>query len=212
VLAQNFSEQICAAHDFNRGFAPNTLGPISRDDVLEYIDAHTVARSPDHPTTAIHWDLIRTFGESEGRRLLLLASRRWDAKPLRARDIVFKWWDDDHEPQAWVDEYLADVIGSWRIERDRLQLCADAEREWLAFGGTATLEQLDDWREKFGVWYLSPERRLGPVEPSNVLPFPADRAARLDTTAPAVPIPAEILNMHQRQVDQYAAAMIGPFP
>jgi hypothetical protein len=36
----------------------------------------------------------------------------WDATPLRAREVVKLWWEDDYEPQAWVDEYLADVIGS----------------------------------------------------------------------------------------------------
>jgi hypothetical protein len=86
-------------------------------------------KPPDHPTTAIAWDLQRTFGESEGRRLLLYASRRWDAKPLRAREVVMLWWDDEYEPQAWVDEYLADTIHGWRWERDRLRERAIREAE-----------------------------------------------------------------------------------
>ncbi len=180
TTAQKFTEQLCAAHDLNRGFTPaDGAERATRADVIEYIDAHTVDKSPDHPTTAIHWDLIRTFGESDGRRLLLLASRRWDAKPLRARDIVFKWWDDDYEPQAWRDEYLIDVIHSWRTERDRLQICADAEKAWLAFEGSATHQQIDDWRAKFGAWYLAPESRLGRLtiisETSNVVQFPSGR-------------------------------------
>lgn len=174
--------QFNAAHDFNRGGPPDTSGRVSRDDVLEYIDAHSITKPPGHPTTAIHWDLIRTFGESDGRRLLLRASRQWDANPLRARDIVFRWWDDDHEPQAWVDEYLADVIRDWKTERDRLRLCADAEKAWLAFNGAATKEQLADWRTKFGAWYLAPERRLGPV--TTIIPFPVPSAAPVSSALP----------------------------
>ena len=166
ALMSTFTEALNAAYDFNRGGPPDIASRVTRADVDEYIDAHTVERPPDHPTSAIHWDMICTFGESEGRKLLLTASRRWDATPLRPRDFVRKlpmWWEDDYEPQAWVDEYLADVIASWRQERDRLQLCADAEKAWLAFEGAATQQQLDDWREKFGDRYLQPEKRLGPV-------------------------------------------------
>ncbi len=178
----NFSERLSLAHDLNRGHAPaDGAERATRDDIVEYIDAFTVDRSPSHPTTAIAWDLQRTLGESEGRRMLLYASRRWDAKPLRARDVVKMYWDEDiesYEPQAWVDEYLLDIIRDWRTERDRLRRCADAEKQWLAFNGSATKQQIADWREKYGAWYLAPERRLGPV---TIIPFPAPPAA---TAAP----------------------------
>jgi hypothetical protein len=160
----SFTEQLCRAHDLTRGFSPaDGAERATRDDVLEYIDAFSIDKRPDHPTSVIAWDLQRTFGESEGRRLLLRASRRWDAEPIRARDVVRTWWEDDYPPQAWVDEYLLDLIQGWRTERDRLQVCADAEKAWLAFDGLATREQLADWRTKFGSRYLSPENRLGPV-------------------------------------------------
>jgi hypothetical protein len=164
MTALSFTEQLCLAHDINRGHAP-TEGPkrATREEILEYIEAFSVDHPPPHPTSATAWDLQRTLGESEGRRMLLRASKQWDATPLRARDVVKLWWDDDHEPQAWRDEYLLDVIRDWRQERDRLQLCADAETEWLAFGGSATREQVGAWREKFGAWYLAPDRKLGPV-------------------------------------------------
>jgi hypothetical protein len=123
-VATAFTERLCLAYDINRGFAPaDGAERATREEILEYIDAHDIAHSPDHPTTAIAWDLQRTLGERDGRRLLLYASRRWDAEPLRARDVVKLWWWEDHEPQAWVDEYLVDVIGSWRQERDRMLLC-----------------------------------------------------------------------------------------
>ncbi|MBR1362924.1 AAA family ATPase [Bradyrhizobium ottawaense] len=165
----NITEQLCTAYDFNRGGPPNSTGRVSREAVLEYIDAHSVEHPPSHPTTALHWDLIRTFGASEGRRLLLRASRQWDAKPLRARDIVFKWsiLEDDYEPQAWVDEYLADVIHDWRAERDRLRLCAEAEKAWSGFNGFATPQQMDEWNEKYGAWVLSPHRKFGKVTVTN---------------------------------------------
>src|SRR5580692_2851536 len=131
AIDSSFTKQLCAAYDFNRGFASaDGAERIRRAEILEYIHAFSVEKPPSHPTTAIHWDLIRTFGESEGRRLLLQASRQWDADPLRARDIVGMWWDDDYEPRAWVDEYLVDVIDDWRTQRGRVQLCADAEKEW----------------------------------------------------------------------------------
>jgi predicted P-loop ATPase len=126
--------------------------------------------------------------------MLLRASKQWDAKPLRARNVVKLWWDDDYEPQAWRDEYLADVIGSWRTERDRLQLCADAAEAWLDFGGMATDDDLGDWYEKYGAWYLSPERKHGKVTriPDNVVQLPGTRpippcpvALPLPPTAPA---------------------------
>ncbi|UFW82854.1 AAA family ATPase [Bradyrhizobium barranii] len=178
----SITEQLCAAHDFNRGGPPNATGRVGREDVLEYIDAHSVERPPSHPTTALHWDLIRTFGASEGRRLLLRASRQWDAKPLRARDIVFKWTilEDDYEPQAWVDEYLADVIHDWRAERDRLRLCADGEEAWKDFCGYATGEQMEAWNEKYSAWVLSPHRRFGKVTVlrNNVVRLPTREEAQ----------------------------------
>jgi predicted P-loop ATPase len=200
ATALSFTEQLCAAHDLNCGIAPDPIGQVSRADVLEYIDAFTVDKPPDHPTSAIHWDLIRTFGESEGRRLLLLASRRWDAKPLRARDIVFKWWEDHHEPEAWRDEYLADVIGPWRMERDRLRICDDAEKAWLAFGGSATDDEVGDWYEKFGAYYLSPDRKLGPVTrtPNNIVPFPG------------VPIPNTQLPLRPAAPNEHAITTAQP--
>jgi hypothetical protein len=152
------------AYDLNRGWSSDPAARVSREDIIEYIHAFSVDRQPDHPTTAVAWDLQRTFGERDGRRLLLCASRRWDKQPLTPRQVVgLRWWEN-YEPRAWVDEYLTDVICSWRTEQARLQLCADAEKEWLAFGGFATPQQLDKWREKFGGWYLAPEEKLGPVK------------------------------------------------
>jgi hypothetical protein len=188
----SFTERLCAAYDFNRGFAPaDGAERVRRTEIVEYINAFTVEKPPSHPTRAIEWDLIRTFGESEGRRLLLYASRRWDAKPLRARDIVFMWWWDDYEPQAWVDEYLVEIIDDWRWQRGRLQLCADAEREWLAFGGFATMDALEAWYEKYGAWYLAPAEKLGPVKVVSAerAKFAADmRAGRIPR--PSAPQPA----------------------
>lgn len=183
--ALSFTERLCHAYDFNRGCPPaDGAERAARDDIVEYIDAFSIDKSPDHPTSAIAWDLQRTLGESEGRRMLLYASRRWDATPLRARDVVKMWWDDDHEPEAWRDEYLLDLIQGWRMERDRLQTCADAEKEWRAFNGSATKQQILAWRVKFGSWYLSPERTLGPV---TIIPFPAPPSAPIaKPTAPAI--------------------------
>jgi hypothetical protein len=159
-----FTERLCAAYDFNRGHPPSDGAErVRRAEIVEYINAFTVEKRPSHPTTAIAWDLQRTFGESEGRRLLLYASRRWDAKPLRAREVIHMWWDDGYEPEAWVDEYLVEIIDDWRWQRGRVQLCADAEREWLAFNGVASMEQFEAWYEKYGAWYLAPAEKLGPV-------------------------------------------------
>src|ERR1700730_10296240 len=201
ATALKFTERLNLAYDINRGHAPAD-GPerATREEILEYIDAFSVEHSPDHPTTLIEWDLIRTLGESEGRRMLLYASRRWDANPLRARDIVFRWWDDDYEPRPWVDEYLLDVIRDWRSERDVLRaleieeceaiarcearlaeqnhLREAAENEWLAFSGSATAEQVDAWNKKYGRTVVSFHRKLEPV---TILPFP------LSPTAPAAP-------------------------
>ena len=128
--ASSFTERLCVAYDFNRGFAPaDSSERATREEIIEYIDSFSIDKPPSHPTSALTWDLQRTFGESEGRRLLLSASRRWDAKPLRARDIVFKWWEDDYEPRAWVDEYLVDVIRDWRSERERQSEKAKREAE-----------------------------------------------------------------------------------
>jgi hypothetical protein len=122
ATALSFTERLCLAHDINRGAPPaDGAERATREEIVEYINAFSIDDSPDHPTSAIGWDLQRTLGESEGRRMLLYASRRWDAKPLRAREIVHMWWHDDYEPQAWVDEYLLDVIGGWRREQDRLR-------------------------------------------------------------------------------------------
>ena len=164
ATALSFTERLCLAHDINRGAPPaDGAERATREEIIEYIDAHDIAHSPDHPTSAIAWDLQRTLGERDGRRMLLYASRRWDAEPLRPRDVVELWWWEDYEPEAWVDEYLLDVIRGWRSERDRLRLCAAAKNEWLAFDGVATQQQVDLWREKFGAWYLDPKGKHGPV-------------------------------------------------
>jgi putative DNA primase/helicase len=193
ATALSFTEQLCLAHDLNRGHPPaDGHERASRADIVEYIDAFTVDKSPDHPTTAIAWDLQRTFGERDGRRLLLYASRRWDATPLRARDVVKMWWEEDYEPQAWVDEYLVDVIRDWRSERDRLQLCADAEKEWLVFDGIATQQELNAWRGRFGAWYLEPQRRLGPV---TVVTAAQAQFAR-DMKSGKIPMPSNVVPLH----------------
>jgi hypothetical protein len=158
----SFTKRLCAAYDFNRGSPPaDGAERATREDIIEYIDAH---KSPGHPTTAIAWDLQRTLGEADGQRLLQYASLRWDAEPLTASEIVRMGWEDDYEPRAWVDEYLVDLIRDWRWQRGRLQLCADAEKEWLAFKGFATLDQFEAWYDKYGAWYLSPDKKLGPVK------------------------------------------------
>lgn len=208
-----FSEHLSLAHDFNRGGAPaDGAERATREEILEYIDAFTVDKSPDHPTTAIAWDLQRTLGESEGRRMLLYASRRWDAKPLRARDVVKMYWDDDieaYEPQAWVDEYLLDVIRDWRAEIEcklaeedrRLALASNAavktamgkqramrtaaEDEWLAFNGRATQQQLDAWKSKFASLLLPFERTLADV---TIIPFPTP-------ATPPAPVPTPALQL-----------------
>ncbi len=160
----SFTKRLCAAYDLNRGSAPaDGAERVRRSEVIEYIEAYSVEKRPSHPTKVIAWDLQRTFGELEGRRLLLYASRQWDAKPLRAREVVRMWWDDDYQPQAWRDEYLVDIIDDWRWQRARVQLCADAERDWLAFNGMATLPQMRAWREKYGPWYPGAAQRLGRV-------------------------------------------------
>jgi hypothetical protein len=195
TTAPSFTEHLCAAYDFNRGFAPpEGAERATRADILEYIDAHDIAHSPGHPTSALAWDLQRTLGESEGRRMLLYASRRWDAKPLRARDVVRRWWDDDYEPQAWVDEYLVDVIRSWRSERDRLRLCEEAKKEWLTFNGVASQDQFLAWFDRYGAWYLSPAEKLGRVRvvSAKQLKFAEDmRAGRIPGPgAPQDPTPS----------------------
>src|ERR1700677_2208434 len=93
ATALSFTERLNLAHDINRGHAPADGADerATREEILDYIDAFSVDQPPPHPTKAIHWDLQRTLGESEGRRMLLRASRRWDAIPLRARDIVQMW-------------------------------------------------------------------------------------------------------------------------
>jgi hypothetical protein len=181
----SFTERLCAAYDLEHPHR-DPDARVRRSEVVEYIAAFSVDKRPYHPTSAIAWDLQRTFGESEGRRLLLRASRQWDAKPLRARDIVHRWWDDDYEPQAWVDEYLVEAIDDWRSERGRLQLCADAEREWLAFNGVASMQRFNAWHERYGAWYLDPEGKLGPVK------VVSNRQARFaeDLRAGRIPYPS----------------------
>jgi AAA domain len=181
ATAPSFTERLNFAYDINRGHAPASGAErATREEIVKYIDAFSVGKPPSHPTRIIEWDLIRTLGESEGRRMLLYASRRWDAKPLRARDIVGMWWEDDHEPQAWRDEYLVDLIRDWRSERDRhcdegfnhaaahrrakqIEIRDAAENEWLAFGGSATAEQIDAWKEKHKRLMIPFERILEPV-------------------------------------------------
>lgn len=97
---------------------------VSEIDVLKYIDAFDVERPPSHPTSAIAWDLNRTFGWRTGRRLLLRATQKWDRDPIPARDVVDLFchgWHEHHQPQPWVDVYLAEVIGDWRDEQERKQ-------------------------------------------------------------------------------------------
>jgi hypothetical protein len=123
-----FTERFCAIYDLEHPYR-DPGARVRPAEVFEYIDAFSVDKPPPHPTSAIEWDLIRTFGESDGRRMLLRASRRWDAKPIRARDIVYKWWDDDYVPRAWVDEYLAEVIDTWRLDQKQLRERALREAE-----------------------------------------------------------------------------------
>jgi RecA-family ATPase len=191
ATALSFTETLCAAYDLEHPHRDHDAR-VTRADVLEYINAASVDKRHAHPTTVIQWDLIRTFGESEGRRLFLQASRQWDAVPLRARDVVFKWWDDDHEPVAWQDEYLADLIGSWRTERERARHCIDGEREWEALANDFYIKQsdYDAWDAKYGGWipFSILKHKYGPfkIVPdgcSNVLQFPAqatgDRTAKI---------------------------------
>jgi hypothetical protein len=155
ATSPSFTERLCAVYDLEHPFH-DPRSRVRRAEVIEYIDAFSVERPPCHPTTFIEWDLIRTFGVSEGRRLFLRASQRWDAKPIRARDIVQKWsWDA--EPQAWVDGYLVEVIDTWRSEcarlreqaiRDADQAAADARMNSARERGRA-LERAykeEDWR------------------------------------------------------------------
>ena len=73
--ASSFTERLCVAYDFNRGFAPaDSSERATREEIIEYIDSFSIDKPPSHPTSALTWDLQRTFGESEGRRLLLSAS------------------------------------------------------------------------------------------------------------------------------------------
>ena len=110
-----FESALNAVYDFENLSDPN--GRVSRTDIAEYVNAFDKSDPPKHSTTAIAWDLCRTLGQREGRRALLYASRRWDETPLTPRQVVkFNW--DDYEPQAWVDEYLVEVIDSWREAKE----------------------------------------------------------------------------------------------
>jgi hypothetical protein len=188
ATSPSFTERLNFAYDLNRGHAPASGAErATRADIIEYIDAFSVEQSPSHPTSVIEWDLIRTLGESEGRRMLLYASRRWDAKPIRARDIVHKWWEDDYEPRAWVDEYLVDLIRDWRSERNRLRHCDEAKQEWLAFDGFATWQQIATWQKKFLAWYPEPQRKHGPVA---IVPTLSQAQFARDMRAGRVPGPS----------------------
>jgi predicted P-loop ATPase len=211
-------QALCAAYDLEHPHRDHNAR-VTDADVLEYIDAFSVDKPPHHPTSAIHWDLIRTFGEAEGRRLLLHASRRWDAVPLRARDIVFKWWDNDgepYEPQAWVDEYLAEVIGSWRREKEQrgaelamvtakqIALRDAAEAEWIGLNGTATAEQYAKFQRTYRRLMIPFTRKLDPVTIVASLPP--------GTPLPNSPMPGAVPMLNtQATVADLGAAIVDAF-
>jgi hypothetical protein len=186
ATAPSFTERLCAAYDLEHPSRDHGAR-VRRAEIVEYIEAFSVDDPPSHPTRAIEWDLIRTLGESEGRRMLLYASRRWDAKPLRARDIVHMWWEDDYEPRAWVDEYLVEVIDTWRDEKKRLRHCDEAKEEWLAFGGFATWQQMGAWQRKFRSWYPEPQRKHGAV---TIVPTLSQAQFARDMRAGRIPRPS----------------------
>lgn len=199
-----FSDLLDAAYDFERP-PSDSAARASRADVLRYVGAFTIDNPPPIPTTALAWDLQRTFGVRDGQRILLQASRQWDRHPLTGRQILRMWWPDGYQPEAWIDERLVDVIGAWRADEDRVRAqkaqddvawaqlrdrTADqikmrnaAENEWLAFNGGATAQQLDAWKEKHKRVMIPFERKLEPV---TILPFPVPATAPAAT--PSLPL------------------------
>lgn len=195
-LPQSISDLLIAAHDLEHPRQPSTARA-TWDEVVEFIDAFSIDNPPPYPSTVIAWDLQRTFGVRDGRRLLLRASRRWDRVALTPRQVVQKKWSDDYvEPVAWVDEYIIDLVGEWRRERKRARIAQEeydaslakadthlakqqamriaAEDEWIAFGGVTTQDQLDIWKAKFKDLLVPFARKLEPVTivPATAAPQP----------------------------------------
>lgn len=124
-----FTEQLNAAYDLEHPHV-NAATRVTEADVLAYIDSFTAENPPTHPTSAIAWDLWRTFGARVGRRLFLRAARHWDKDPVSARTVIDTFafgWPADYEPQAWVDVYLSEALGDWDDEIGRRKT-AEAER------------------------------------------------------------------------------------
>lgn len=205
------TNSLCAVYDLEHPHHHSST-KISREDVVDYIEAFSVDRPPFHPTSAIAYDLNRTFGPKDGRRLLLHASRWWDSDPMTAREVISLDWDEDYEALPWVDEYLSEVIGDWRDQQtiERVQLekedaaiarhaerTADqmamrdlAEAEWLGFNGSTTPECFEDWKEKFKHLALPFQRQLPPLSivPSTNPPIGTSMPPNLQIV-PAAPQP-----------------------
>jgi hypothetical protein len=98
----SFSELLNAAYDFNSP-PPDLTALAPRKDVVAFIQGFTRERPPSFPTTAIAQDLMRTFGEIDGKALLSWASQLWDDTPLTVEQVDAIWFDPDEafEPQAW---------------------------------------------------------------------------------------------------------------
>jgi hypothetical protein len=87
---------------------------VSRDDVVAFFQSFSRKHQPHFPTKAIAWDLVRHFGEKDGKALLVWASKLWDERPLTAEDVEGMRWEDNYTPLAWVDVTLVEEIAEWR--------------------------------------------------------------------------------------------------
>jgi hypothetical protein len=78
------------------------------------------------------------------------------------------------EIAAMTDEQLE--AASVKHRAQQIEIRDAAENEWLAFGGSATADQVDTWKEKHKRLMIPFERKLEPV---TILPFRAPAAAPL---------------------------------
>jgi hypothetical protein len=139
-------------------------------------------------TEAILDDLARRSG---AKRAAVDADRKAAAKASDERlhrflnldyDAYDRWLDDGCPDgrgvkfKRWQTQKLRadEALAQDRAEQIKIRIAA--EDEWLAFGGSATAEEIDAWKEKHKRLMIPFERTLEPV---TVIPF----------RAPAAPVP-----------------------
>ena len=115
-------------------------------------------------------DRLATFDRDRcaGDLLLVDLADRWRTELELSADTVAaldRLTDAAHERRDQIHAEMRDE----EFITDQRELRDQAETEWLAFGGTATQEQVENWKANFAPLMISFQRRLDPV---TVVPFP----------------------------------------